>query len=347
MLNIVKSYRELFNSRKKLTAHSVLKKGCTIVSIKILGTGAYVPEKIVTNDDLSKMVDTSDEWIMQRVGVKERHISVNETAADFAIHAAEQALASAGISGSDIDLIVAATISSETLCPTVAGMVQKAIGANCPAFDVNSACSGFLFALDTAVSYIMRGNVKKALVIGSERLSKLVDWSDRGTCVIFGDGAGAFVVEPGDGYLSSMLYTSGGNEVIEIPLFSGSSPFYEGEIKHPYIFMDGQETFKFAVSKIVEDIKKVTADAGLELSDLDYIVTHQANIRIIEYAAKRLKMPTQKFVVNIEKYGNTSSASVAIAFDELVKSGKLKKGDNIVMSAFGGGLSSAACVIKW
>ena len=282
------------------------------MSIKILGTGAYVPEKIVTNDDLSKMVDTSNEWIMQRVGVKERHISVNETAGDFAIQAAKEALVSANISGEEIDLIVAATISSETLCPTVAGMVQKAIGANCPAFDVNSACSGFLFALDTAVSYIMRGNVKKALVIVSERLSKLVDWKDRGTCVIFGDGAGAFVIEAGDGYLSSMLYTNGGNEVIEIPSFSGSSPFYEGEIKHPYIFMDGQET-----------------------------------IRIIEYAAKRLKMPIEKFVVNIEKYGNTSSASVAIAFDELVKSGKLKKGDNIVMSAFGGGLSSAACVIKW
>ena len=317
------------------------------MSIKILGTGAYVPEKIVTNDDLSQMVETSDEWIMQRVGVKERHISVNETAADFAVKASKEALKSSGVSADEIDLIIAATISSETICPTVAGIVQKEIGANCPAFDVNSACSGFLFALDTAVSYIMRGNVKKALVIGSERLSKLVDWKDRGTCVIFGDGAGAFVIEQGGCYLSSMLYTNGGSDVIEIPSFSGSSPFYKGEVKHPYIFMNGQETFKFAVSKIVEDIKKVTLDAGLELSDIDYIVTHQANIRIIEYAAKRLKMPMEKFVVNIGKYGNTSSASVAIAFDELVKSGKLKKGDNIVMSAFGGGLSSAACVIKW
>ncbi len=317
------------------------------MSIKIISTGAYVPEKVVTNDDLSKMVDTSDEWIVQRVGVKERRVSVNQTAGDFAIYAAKEALACAGISGSDIDLIIAATISSETLCPTVAGIVQKEIGATCPAFDVNSACSGFLFALDTAVSYIIRGSVKKVLVIGAERLSKLVDWNDRGTCVIFGDGAGAFVIEPGDGYLSSYLYTSGGNEVIEIPSFSGSSPFFNGEKKQPYIFMDGQETFKFAVSKIVEDIKNVTTKAGLELSDIDYVVTHQANIRIIEYAAKRLKMPIQKFVVDIEKYGNTSSASVAIAFDELHKSGKLKRGDKIVMSAFGGGLSSAACVIEW
>jgi len=317
------------------------------MSIKIIGTGAYVPEKIVTNNDLAKMVDTSDEWIVQRVGVKERHISTAETAADFAIKAANNALDSAGISAPEIDLIIAATISSETLCPTVAGSVQKAIGATCPAFDINSACSGFLFALDTAVSYIMRGIAKKALVIGSERLSKLVDWNDRGTCVIFGDGAGAFVIEQGSGYLSSLLYTDGGNEVIEIPSYSGSSPFYSGVVKRPYIFMDGQETFKFAVSKIVDDIKYVTQKAGLTLSDIDYVVTHQANIRIIEYAAKRLKMPMEKFVVDIEKYGNTSSASVAIAFDELHKSGKLKRGDKIVMSAFGGGLSSAACVIEW
>ncbi len=315
--------------------------------IKILGTGAYLPENTVTNNDLTKLVDTSDEWIIQRVGVKERRISTGETAADFAVNAAKEALKSANMDAKDIDLIIAATISSETRCPTVAGIVQKEIGAECPAFDINSACSGFLFALDTAVSYIARGTVKNILVIGAERLSKIVDWTDRGTCVIFGDGAGAFVIAPGDGYLSSLLYTSGGNEVIEIPSFSGSSPFYKGEVKHPYIFMDGQETFKFAVNKIVEDIKCVAQKASLTLEDVDYVVTHQANIRIIDFAAKRLKMPKEKFVVNIDKYGNTSSASVAIAFDELVRSGKLKKGDKIVMSAFGGGLSSAACVIEW
>lgn len=317
------------------------------MSIKILGTGAYVPENTVTNDDLSKMVETNDEWIIRRVGVSERHISTAETAADFAVCAAKRALESANMLPQDIDLIIAATISSETVCPTVAGSVQREIGASCPGFDINSACSGFLFALDTAVSYISRGSAKNVLVIGAERLSKIVDWTDRGTCVIFGDGAGAFVVGPGDGYLSSHLYTSGGNEVIEIPSYSGSSPFYKGEVKNPYIFMDGQETFKFAVSKIVEDITYVTEKAGLTLDDIDYVVPHQANIRIIDYAAKRLKMPKEKFIANIEKYGNTSSASVAIAFDELHKSGKLKRGDKIVMSAFGGGLSSAACLIKW
>ncbi|MBE7013465.1 MAG: ketoacyl-ACP synthase III [Ruminococcaceae bacterium] len=316
------------------------------MSIRILGTGSYVPEKIVTNDDLAKLVDTSDEWIMQRVGVKERHVSEGETAADMAAKAAERAIESAGLKGEDIDLIIAASISGETLSPTVAGMVQKKIGATCPAFDVNSACSGFLFALDTAVSYMMRG-YKNILVIGAERLSKLVDWTDRSTCVIFGDGAGAFVIAPGDGYLSSKLYTSGDNSVIEIPSFGGSSPFYKADLKHPYIFMDGQETFKFAVNKIVEDIKEVTAAANLTLDDIDYVVTHQANIRIMEFASKRLKVPKEKFVINIDKYGNTSSASVAIAFDELNRSGRLKRGDKIVMSAFGGGLSSAACVIEW
>lgn len=317
------------------------------MAIKITGTGAYVPEKVITNDDLSKLVETSDEWIMQRVGISERRVSVDETAADFAVKAAEQAMADANVTADEIDLIICATISSETLCPTVAGLVQTKIGASCPAFDINSACSGFLFALDTAVSYIMRGNLRNVLVIGAERLSKIVDWSDRSTCVIFGDGAGAFVVAPGEGYLASKLYTSGGNSVIEIPSYGGSSPFYKGEHKKPYIFMDGQETFKFAVNKISEDIREVTEKAGYTLEDIDHVVTHQANIRIIEFAAKRLKIPKEKFVINIEKYGNTSSASIAIAFDELHKSGKLKRGDKIVMSAFGGGLSSAACFIEW
>ncbi len=317
------------------------------MSIKFLGTGFYVPEKIITNDDLSKMVDTSDEWIMQRVGVKERHVSETETAADFAAKAASNALEKSGLTASQLDLIIAASVSSDSACPTIAGQVQTAIGANCPAFDISSACSGFLFALDTAVSFVERGTATNVLVIGAERLSKLVDWADRSTCVIFGDGAGAAVVTKGENYLSSLLYTKGGNEVIDIPAFSGSSPFFKGETKRPYIFMDGQETFRFAVSKIVSDIKTVAEKAGISLEEIDHIVTHQANIRIIEYASKRLKIPMEKFFVNIHKYGNTSAASVPIALSELNESGKLKPGDIVAMAAFGGGLSSAACIIKW
>lgn len=317
------------------------------MAIKVLGTGFYVPEKVVTNDDLAKMIDTSDEWIVQRVGVRQRHISTGETAADFAVKAAQEALLESGLGADELDLIIAATITSENVCPTVAGTVQARIGASCPAFDISSACSGFLFALDTAVSFITRGSAKNVLIIGAERLSKIVDWSDRSTCVIFGDGAGAMVATKGDGYLSSLLYTSGGDSVLKIPAYKGTSPFFEGEGEKPYIFMDGQETFKFAVGKIVDDIKTVTQQAGLELEDIDHVVTHQANIRIIDYAARRLKIPKEKFFVNIESYGNTSAASVPMALAELAKSGKLKRGDNVVLSAFGGGLSSAACVIKW
>lgn len=317
------------------------------MSIKVLGTGAYVPEKIVTNEDLTKLVETSDEWIVQRVGIKERRVSETETAADFAVKAAKEALENSGLKAEDIDLIVAATISSETICPTVAGIVQREIGASCPAFDVNSACSGFMFALDTAVSYIIRGGVKNALVIGAERLSKLVDWTDRSTCVIFGDGAGAFVVTKGEGYLASRLYTSGGDEVIEIPSTAGKSPFFKGEEKKPFIFMDGQETFKFAVNKIAEDIKFAAEKAGIAIDDIDHVVLHQANTRIIDFAMKRLGIPKEKCFVNIDKYGNTSSASVPIAMAELNASGKLKRGDIVAMCAFGGGLSSGVCIIKW
>ena len=317
------------------------------MSIKILGTGYYVPEHIVTNNDLSNMVETNDEWIVQRVGISERRISTGETAADFAINAAKKAIENANITPDDIDLVIAATISSETLCPTVAGSVQSAIGAHCPAFDISSACSGFMFALDTAVSFLERSGYNNILVIGSERLSKLVDWTDRGTCVIFGDGAGAMVVTKGDGYLASKLWTEGGNEVIEIPSYSGTSPFFKGEIKNPYIFMDGQETFKFAVNKIVEDIKFVADKAGVSLDDIDHFVLHQANIRILDYAARKLKVSKEKFFTNIETIGNTSAASVPIAFAQLSESGKLKQGDLVVMSAFGGGLSSGVCLIRF
>ncbi len=317
------------------------------MSIKVLGTGYYVPPKTLTNDDLAQMVDTSDEWITQRVGVSVRHVSETETASDMAVKAALQAMEQAGVSAEDIDLIISASITPETLCPTVAGWVQKHIGASCPAFDVSSACSGFLFALDTAVSYIVRGKVKNVLVIGAERLSKIVDWTDRNTCVIFGDGAGAAVVTAGDNYLSSLIYTAGGDEVLKIPSHAGNSPFYKNEPDRPYIFMDGQETFKFAVSKIVKDIKEVTEEAGITLDQIDHVVTHQANIRIIDYASKRLGISKEKFFVNIDKYGNTSAASVPMALAELNASGRLKRGDIVALSAFGGGLSSAACIIKW
>lgn len=317
------------------------------MSIKIRGTGYYVPEHAVTNDDLSQMVETSDEWITQRVGVKQRRISTGETAADFAVNAAKNALASSGIEAEELDMIIAATISSDTICPTVAGTVEKAIGASCPCFDVNSACSGFIFALDIAASYLRQDSIKNVLVIGAERISKLIDWQDRSTCIIFGDGAGAAVVGKGGGYLSSQLYTAGGDDVIRIPNYNTSTPFAEFAEEMPYIHMEGQQTFKFAVNRIVEDIRIAAEKANIAVEDIDFIVPHQANIRIIEFAAKRLKVPIDKFYINIEKYGNTSSASVPIALAELNESGRLKEGSIVALTAFGGGLSSAACIIKW
>lgn len=317
------------------------------MSIRFLGTGAYVPEKILTNDDLSRMVDTSDEWITQRVGVKTRHISVNQSASDMGVLAARSALENAGITAEQLDLIVGATVSADSICPSMAARVQAGIGAVCPAFDVNSACSGFLYALDTAAAFIARGGVEYALVIGAERISRLLDWTDRSTCVIFGDGAGAAVIAKGDNYLASRLFTAGGDDVLHIPLGEGNSPFYERDVLPLAVHMAGQETFKFAVKRITEDVKFVCEQAGITLDDLAFIVPHQANSRIIDLAARRLKVPMEKFVLNIDKYGNTSSASVPISLDELARSGRLKRGDLIAMVAFGGGLSSAACVVRW
>ena len=317
------------------------------MSIQILGTGAYVPERILTNDDLSRMVDTSDEWITQRVGVKERHVSVDESAAEMGAKAAQRALEAAGITADQLDLIVGATVSADAVCPSAAALVQREIGASCPAFDVNSACSGFLFALDTAAAFIARGGIRYALVLGAERLSRIVDWTDRSTCVIFGDGSGAFVIAPGENYLASHLHTQGGDSVLSIPLGEGNSPFYGKEEQPIAIRMSGQETFKFAVKQIVSDLKLIAEQAGVTPEQFDYIVPHQANLRIIDLAARRLGIPIEKFVVNLDRFGNTSSASVPISFDELARSGKLKKGDLIAMCAFGGGLSSAASLIRW
>ena len=317
------------------------------MSIQILGTGAFVPEKILTNDDLSQMVETTDEWIRQRVGIGERHVSVNESAADMAAKAAAKALEAAGITAEDLDLIVGATVSPDDICPSMSARVQSLIGANCPAFDVNSACSGFLFALDTAAAFIARGGYQHVLVLGAERLSRLLDWKDRSTCVIFGDGAGALVIGPGEQYLASKLFTQGGDSALRIPAGTDNSPFYEREMLPGKVMMNGQETFKFAVRRLAEDIQQLCAQTGISTEDLAWVVPHQANTRIIDLCARKLKLPLERFYMNIERYGNTSSASVPISFDELRRSGKLKKGDLIAMCAFGGGLSSAACIIKW
>ena len=314
----------------------------------IKGTGMYVPPRVVTNDELSEFVETNDEWIRQRVGVEQRHISTNEWTSEMACKAARNALDNAGIQVSDLDLILSATVSAETVSPSVSCMVQHDLGATCCAFEINAACSAFLFLLETAAGFFARGKVRNVLVVGAERLSGILDWTDRSTCVIFGDGAGAAVLsDDRDCYLDSTMTVHGGDDVIKIPHFVGSCPFFEKEAEKPYIHMKGQETFKYAVTAMGTDITELMTRNGLTAEDIRYIVPHQANKRIIDLAAKRTGIPVEKFAVNIQKYGNTSSASVPIMLDELNRKGKLTRGDLLILSAFGGGLANAACLLRW
>jgi len=317
------------------------------MSFKITGTGMYVPENVVENRDLENLVDTTDEWIQQRVGVCRRHISVNETASEMGFEAARRALSVSGTAVSELDLILAATVSCENVSPSLACKVQNLLGAKCLAFDLNAACASFIFLLETAAGFFARGRVKKVLIIGAEQLSRIVDWTDRGTCVIFGDGAGAAVLERGENFLDSTLTSVGGEDVIKIPHYVGASPFWKREPDRPFIHMAGQETFKFAVNAICADLTLLLKRNGLGFGDIRYIVPHQANKRIIDLAASRLKVKKEKFYTNIENYGNTSSASIPIALDEMQKAGMLQKGDLLLLPAFGGGLAHAACLLRW
>ena len=316
------------------------------MSFRILGTGSFAPEKIVTNDDLSTMVETSDEWITKRVGVKERHVCTTETNTDMGVAAAQAALENAGVRPEELDLIIGATISADTISPGLAGMVQNRIGATCPCFDMNVACPGFLFALDVADGFFARKRAKKVLVVSSERMSGMIDWTDRGTCVIFGDGAGAAVLGEGDNYLSSTLSTIGGEDVISIPTKWDNSPFYEKELGKNVVHMQGQETYKFAVTSMVRDVRLVMEQAGITGDQVKAVIPHQANYRIINEARRRLpEIAPEKFLMNIDRFGNTSSASEPILLDEANRQGLLQRGDYVVLTAFGGGLSTAACVV--
>jgi len=318
------------------------------MSFQILGTGSFTPERIVTNDELSQMVDTSDEWIMKRIGVRRRHVCTTETVTDLGTEAARRALADAGARAEELDLIIAATISADTISPGLGGMVQNRLGARCPAFDMNVACPGFLFALDVAAGFFARGAVKKVLVVSAERISGLLDWEDRSTCCIFGDGAGAAVLGEGDAYLASELHTLGGEDIISIPTAWNNSPFYQHGPRKNKINMEGQATYKFAVTSMVNDIRSVMEKAGITGEQVKAVIPHQANYRIINEARRRLpEIAADKFLLNIEEYGNTSSASEPILLDESYRKGMFEAGDYIVLSAFGGGLSSASCVIRW
>ena len=304
---------------------------------KIKGTGSYLPEKIISNHDLEKMVDTSDEWIKERTGISKRHIMEKENVSYMAYKAADNALKNAGINAADVDLIIVSTICSKHLLPCSACEVQKMIGAyNATCFDMNAACTGFIFAYNTAMAHIKSGMYKTVLVIGSEGMSDLVDWKDRGTCILFGDGAGAAVLTEDEGNEFSIVSKSFGDK--------GDALLCK---KDGFIEMDGQAVFKFAVKEVSTGIKELLDKNNLKAEDIDYFVLHQANRRIVESVAKRLKVNVDRFPMNLMECGNTSSASVPILLDELNRSGRLEKGMKLVIAGFGAGLSIGADIVEW
>ncbi len=349
------------------------------MSIKILGTGSYFPAHFMINKDLEKIVETNDEWIRTRTGIEKRHIASNESTADMATKAAKKAIEMAEISAEEIDLIITATLSGDYHTPSTACLVQAKLGAkNAVCFDLNAACSGFLFSMNTAVTYMQTGMAKTALIIGAETLSKLVDWTDRTSCILFGDGAGAAILSYNLEHLESdfleilqnnsqfskknnlgdsagkiekytaVLYSDGtraGALTCEEELLS--NPFVEPDRKSNKIQMDGQAIFKFAVKNVTICINEVLEKANIPKEEIKYFILHQANERIIQSISKKLKLPIERFPMNLAECGNTSSASIPILLDDLNRKGMLERGDKIVLSGFGGGLTWGAAYLEW
>ncbi len=319
---------------------------------RISGTGSFIPERVVTNDDIALHVDTSDEWIISRTGVRTRHVVENETAVSMAIAAAKNALADANIQADEIQMIIAATVSAEQSLPCVACEVQAAIGADhAVCFDVNTACTGFITAYQLAVSQMRSGFAKQILLVATESLSHLVDWTDRGTCILFGDGAGATIITANDEPLMER------GETIKVNTVKGCDPIIlhaDGSRGHvlscsagSYIQMAGREVYRFAVSEVPKVIHEILEQQDLQTEDIDYFILHQANQRIIETIAKRLKVGMDRFPCNVDKYGNMSSASIPVLLDEMNRSGRLKRGMKVILAGFGAGLTWGAAYVEW
>lgn len=349
------------------------------MTVRITGTGSLLPARAVGNREISQLVETSDEWIRERTGIEARRVSEGETVADLAAGACRNALENAGKRPEDVELLLVATCSPEMALPCCACQVQSLIGAEqAVAFDVNAACAGFLFALHTAYAYLQAGIYKNALIVGAEVLSKIVDWTDRGTCILFGDGAGAVLVEREErigqaettergnvtessavseqikdrtameGILGFVQHSDGRKgHVLQCETRSISSPFYTAEPGNPYVQMDGREIFQFATRQVPASIQEALQKTGLSADEIDYFVLHQANARIIEMIAKRMKQPMEKFPMNLQAVGNTSSAAIPLLLDELNRAGKLERGMKLVLSGFGAGLTYGACVMIW
>ena len=325
---------------------------------KIIGTGSYIPDKTITNDDIAQVVETDDTWIRERTGISERHILTDETTADMAVHAAERALASSGLKAEEIDLIIVSTVSSNLMLPSTACFVQEKLGAvNSTCFDVNSACTGFIVAYNTAQAYINSGLIKTALLVGAEGLSKLIDWSDRGSCILFGDGAGAVVIKAdSDAKFATVMHADGvgGKSLHMSNMFADRKVDLDNPCKSTvedskkyYINMDGGAVFKFAISQVPKCINELLEKMNMDKEEIDRFVLHQANERIIRSIIKRLRIDGSKVAMNIDRYGNTSSACIPILLDEMYRDGQLERGEKVIMSGFGAGLTWAATYMEF
>ena len=319
---------------------------------RIAGTGSYLPEKILTNADLEKIVETSDQWIRERTGIQQRHVAAEgQTTVDLAEQAARRAMEAAGVTAAELDLIVVGTTTPDIIFPSSACLLQARLGANgCPAFDVNAACSGFIFALTTADKFIRSGAAKTVLVVGAETLTRMLDWSDRNTCVLFGDGAGAVVLKADaeTGILSTHLHSDGGKkELLYNPV--GVSAGFKLDEKNAgvRVLMAGSDVFKYAVKALDGVVDEALEANGIDKAQLDWLIPHQANLRIIEATAKRLAMPMDRVVLTVHKHGNTSAASVPLALDEAVRSGKVQRGQLVLMEAFGGGFTWGSALMRY
>lgn len=321
------------------------------MSIRIIGTGSALPAKTVSNQELTKLVETSDEWIIERTGIGSRHISTGETLVSLTAEACERALENAGREADRVELLLVATCSPERNIPCAACQVQSAIGAKqAVAFDLNAACAGFLFALHTACAYVEAGIYKNALVAGGEVLSKIVDWTDRSTCILFGDGAGAVYVEKSEtgGMLGFVQHSDGTRgDVLKCDARALRNPYVDQPMETEYVQMDGREVFAFAVRQVPASIQEALEQTGLHAADIDLFVLHQANRRIIEGISKRLSVNPDRFPMNLDRVGNMSSAAIPVLLDELNRQGKLKTGMKLVLSGFGAGLTYGACVMEW
>ena len=321
-----------------------------MITGKICGTGSYVPPHVMDNDDMAKLVDTNDEWIRERTGIARRHVAEQETTSFMAGQAALRAVEQSGIAPEEIDMIIVATSSSETIYPCAACEVQKTIGAvNAAGYDLNAACTGFVLGFNAAQAYISAGMCRTVLVVGAESMSHMIDWTDRSTCILFGDGAGAVLLRAQEG---APVWTAAHSDGKKGPALTGLSRHRkdwekEGEEKESYIHMDGQAVFKFAVRKVPEIIEEILEKSGVSADEIDYFILHQANRRIIEAVAKRLKIDIFRFPMDLEEYANTSAATVPILLDEMNRKGMFRKGHKLILAGFGAGLTWAGCLFEW